>query len=471
MVRQAKTAKRRADEAAGGGGGSALPLPPAKKARPIPAPARAAAAASAWRDSEEEEEEEEEVLDEGVVAPLPSRSFEGGGGGGSASASAFPAEAQPLVSPPHALPVVRIEGMSRTLDEFPHVLPDRACREQMHKVRVAEALLKPHRPKGAAAKAADREAEALLLTPHALSLSEVQLRELHYEESQEAPAELVPLLQARGLLQKPAYYTADNPLMGFDEACEHIRHNPRARLPLLTAQLEQQQMMQAGTWYVPVPGRDRPEPRVFPPCCYGNQCIGQFGMIRGLTEAITFTRAMPKEQWHHFLRTGEAPRGSWPCVLCHRYHSHNYILQRHAYLRSGHEPRAGNPNEVYQFWYTLVDQPGGYKRDFVIRVRDHEILVAPLAVVHYELMRATRANPDSPWHVLQTDMMFDTDTRLLQQQPHVGSTVQDFCNGAGRSTTSSSPTGDASRARAPLAPRLTACSVSASASPVSPLWI
>jgi len=437
--------------------------------------------------SEEEEEEEKEEKEREEKEDDNARPI------------GFPAAAQPERQEMD-FSGVRIEPMSQFMRMFPHTDSDPACRLAIFKTHQAEAELRLQKERdkfagalaaadgttsarskkkrrmndpilaGAAAASAlfdAADASAALADPKGYAkhvgtlpsdnkdLTLVQLRELHYEQSQARPIALELLCDARRMLFKPEYHFPDR-IPSDDEAYRLLRAKTRVSLPILTAQAEQQMMIQAGTWWF---GNVQ---RTLPPCLYGVNCIGNHGMIQGLTEPVTFMAAMTEPQWRRLQETGEAPGSRWPCVLCHRYHSHEYVRQARVSVGPGHEIRASNPNEVLQFWYVLVDRPGGYKREFTEPVLDHEILIAPLAVIHYDLMPAQRAHPRAPWYVTQTQMMYDTGIRE-RQVPRLGETVKDFCSGAGRSNTDCSPTAPGSHAETRPCPASTACSDSASA--------
>jgi hypothetical protein len=237
------------------------------------------------------------------------------------------------------------------------------------------------------------------------------------------------LTKQRQLLQQPVYLfppkeSALQPEQQQQQQQEQMWRRLRRRecfLPILSAQLESELLIQSGRLQVEVDGT--PVEREFPPCCFASKCIGQQQLrgIPGLTQAVTWTRAMTRSQWTRLLVSGEPPQdgSAWPCVLCHRDLISRYVHMARlvavnvsaemtpaaASPQPGEGIVAEHPEEICQFWGNAVDCPGGYRSECVLQPRSLEVVVEPLCEFFNPGLKAYQTESGA-WQVEQTTTLF-----------------------------------------------------------------
>jgi len=135
------------------------------------------------------------------------------------------------------------------------------------------------------------------------------------------------------------------------------REDRRLLLPLLRASHESLLLAEAGTF--PRDGR-----RVtYPPCRWGQQCVGVTEQIRGLPPGgVVLTALLFPEEYETLLSSGRVPNTPRPCVLCYRYHAMDYVLT----LEPNFTRVGGVHPGVVQCYRNLVDEPEGYFLECVL---------------------------------------------------------------------------------------------------------
>ena len=350
-------------------------------------------------------------------------------------------------------PAVAIQPMSAFTQAFPFTQVGTDCALALAKLNTAKAELSSNA--GRRMREDAHEDTLVTLSEHKKDLSVVQNIQLHLEASQHEPVELLRLREARANLIVPDY-TAGTRAFSHQEACQLLRSR-NVSIPLISADTESEMLRQAGTWVFPGVGR-----RDFPPCCYGNRCIGMRpGMVHNLTEPVVFMRAMTEKQWAALKERNEQPSNKgWPCVLDGRMHTTEYVMLERLQPRPGHTIEREEPEAVYQLWRNLVDQPGGYHRQYVYMPRENEILIDPIARFNMWALPAVRpAVKGGAWTVSQEAIVFrppPPPAALL------GESVQDFCGGASSSRMPPSGTTQPTRASSRPFPTVSAACSSVS---------
>lgn len=290
----------------------------------------------------------------------------------------------------------------------------------------------------------------------------------HFEQSQHKPALLEELLAARQLLTRHKFLVE-----GEIAAVPHaqiqttLRAKHEVKLPLILAKQRADMMRQAGRFHFPGLGW-----RDFPPCVWGNKCVGhrtfsfggkQVSLINGLTEKVTFMRAMRSEEWDRLKTSNTQPDNTgWPCILCGEVNVTRYAMLERLAERGSLQKE--EPDEVCQLWYNKVDEPGGFFRRYMLVPDPTEVLVEPIVSPAFQLMRAVKVG-DTMWQVHDPAIVWRPPPDPL---PYIGQSQQDFCNGAGSLSSSTMPqppratTTAASNAPKPISralPSVAACSV------------
>ena len=349
------------------------------------------------------------------------------------------------------LPTFRVESMRSFMQQFPHVRLDSECELATAKLDVAKATLSKTAASKMRKSATVAAPDIAVLTDERKDLSVVKSRRLQFDQSQHEPCEVELLRQARAKLVLPDY-THELTMRSHTESC-HLLRRKRLRVPLHTAEHESQLLGQhAGSWNTEGLGW-----RTFPPCCYGNQCIGfeSPGLIAGLTERVVFMRAMSPEEWMNLITTGTQPEGTGPCVLDGRLHTTRYACKARMGLRPNHTLQSEEPEAVYQMWRNLMNEPGGYCDRYIFIPQENEILIDPIVAFHSSPLSATRL-PNGMWRVNQEAMVWKKPVLL---ERGVGESVQNFCDGA---DSTSNPMLSSSHAetssRSPCPPSAAVCS-------------
>lgn len=337
--------------------------------------------------------------------------------------SGFPSSASmQLPAAVNSLPAIK--PMSQFLKDYSYTQLDTTCEHAIAKLAVAKAELSD--------KTAKRMRSSLdpsgnakfgaVLSEHKKDLSVVGSRMLHYDESQREPVELEILRKAQGKLIRPDY-TCGTQIHTHAES-SHLLRSRNLSLPLLTAKTESALMASAGRWYFHGLGW-----REFDPCCYGKECIGMLGLIDGFNGArVVLRRAMTETQYAHFTRTGEKPtNANWPCVLCGRMYTTQYVQQQRLGVRPKHEIVVEEPSHVYQLWRNLFDQPCGYQKQFMLMPEANEILVDPIPSIHLAYLRAHFHEGLAMWTISQ-DAMVWREAPILDS--FLGESISNFCRGA-----------------------------------------
>lgn len=267
-------------------------------------------------------------------------------------------------------------------------------------------------------------------------------QQLHFEQSQHEPIALIRLREARSMLIKP-FFVVENEVAAVDQ--QHInmllRSKTTVALPLLTAQVQSEMLIQSGDFLFPGLGL-----RHLPPCCHGAKCRGMVpDAIQGLTERVVFMRAMTEEQWEELKSENKQPtsNANWPCILCGEYNTTHYVLQSRNLLPTGHTIKHEDPGEVLQLWYNLVDEEGGYYSRFIFQPLINEALIEPIVMPNYFMMKAYKSG-GLMWKVKRDGIIYRPPESL---QPKVGETEKNFQQGACFTTNNNMPSGPATSTR------------------------
>lgn len=404
------------------------------------------------------------------------------------------AEPAGLTPVQHIIRQVRIEKMSDFQRNFPETRIDSNCALIAAKTSHAYNQLNPKTCVGAAAGGSSAAAAATAASSGGLqrqssqkaaaadvssskrSLTDVQLQELHYDQSQQPLVEIERIRMYEAMMLKPQYHTSTN-LLSDADATQLIGKGRLLHLPTIDADTESRLLRSSGTFWFPQPPPLSGAYRTFPQCGLGQRCCGMEGSmgpdgrwhnayIEGLHAPIIFCRAMLKAELDALVESDKQPVLSrWPCVLCHRKQTEQLVNQIRMGVPHGQQPITPALTSIYQFWRNTVNEIGGYHARHVVPVREHEVVVAPLARFSARMLRAQfvklHKNHDGSdggfWKVTQDHAIFRAADIL---KPHIGETLQSFSNGA--SNRSSKSAVSATTPRAPVsAPRtlnLRACS-------------
>jgi hypothetical protein len=386
---------------------------------------------------------------------------------------------------------IQIENMSTFTAQFPSTKLTSECALVAAKMTEAYNQLNPKMDATSAAAAAAGapkvpRRELADLSPAKRDLSDVQMQQLHYDQSQAPLIEVERIRQYEAQMLKPQYHLATR-MLSDEEASSMLRHN-LVSLPILTAQTEAMLMRQSGTFYFPQPAPKQGVYRTFPPCGMGRRCVGMdsrmgpngqiiHSFIEGLDTPIIFCRAMTKEQLDELRRSDKQPTNDgWPCVLCHRRQTEQLVNQVRMGVPKGQQPITPALTTVYQLWKNLEDTEGGYHRKHMAPVRENEVVIAPLARFSARMLRgrfvplsADPANPGAKfgfWEVTQEHTLFKPPTLV---SPHIGETLQSFSRGASTRSINSAASATTPRKPASALPalQLTTCSASGSAASTS----
>lgn len=384
---------------------------------------------------------------------------------------------------------IDIAPMSTFTQTFPETRLDSECALTAAKVAAATTQLMPRLGKSATAAAAamDGKPNSAELSVHKKDLSDVELRQIHYDQSQAPLAEIERLRQYESLMLQTQYVMSNGASMSHDNASLMLRTN-HISLPLVDADTESETMRESGTFFFYQASAPQNSAwRTFPACSMGNRCVGMDGRrnphtgewesdIAGLQKPVILTKCMTKVQWDALISIGQVPANNgWPCVLCHRRNTEQFVNQF----------RFGSPDAkqrilfdtsyvpVYQLWRNGKDTPGGYHRAHMIRVREHEVVVAPLARFSSRMLRAhwvplTQPPGGAPlgmWKVSQEHLIFREDAIPAVQ---IGESLQSFSSGVGnRFSGSSGASGTIPTRHASSPPNLTQTTYSAPESAAS----
>ena len=207
-------------------------------------------------------------------------------------------------------------------------------------------------------------------------------------------------------------------------------------------------LRQAGTFVLTNPVDGRTCTRTFPPCMYGQECVGfrrdpRFAccspsddnaqcVIKGLPHntRIVFTMHQSPEEWKTFMQTDRAPTGHRPCILCGR----NRMSKLLYYMRAARESAGSTlefekPRQVAQLWTNPVECEDGYYRNYTHGIRPDDMLVAPIVEFAYNMLSAYQhPHCQGQWWVDQTALKW-TD-KPLPTNTWVGMMLSTFSNGA-----------------------------------------
>jgi hypothetical protein len=384
---------------------------------------------------------------------------------------------------------VRIEPMSNFLKNFPETRIGSQCALIAAKETQAASMLNPKSAARAQAAAAGGSMQVtgkpakikplLDLSLAKRDLSDVQLQDLHYDQSQQPLLEVMRVQQYEAEMFKPAYCVGAS-VMSDESAEQLIGKGDVYHLPMIDAQTESNTMREAGTFFFPQRPPLKGATRTFPPCARGSLCVGtELGLIQGLTQRIVFCRAMVKEEWDALVQHGTAPvANNWPCVLCHRKMTEQLKIQIRMGVPVGQQPMTPPITDPRQLWYNPIDVEGGYLSSFASSVYFNEIVVRPLARFSARMLSAQwrllhrdgNGHQHGYWQVQQEHALYKLSAML---QPVMAETLQNFCSGAskGSNRSAESATTHTKPASALRSSTLTPCSASGSASSVkmSPL--
>lgn len=297
----------------------------------------------------------------------------------------------------------------------------------------------------------------------------------HFEQSQHKPALLDELLAARQLLTRHRFLVeGEIAAVPHTQIQTNLRAKHAVRLPLLLAKHRAEMMRQAGRFHFPGMGW-----RDFPPCVWGDKCVGhrtftlggrQVSLINGLTEKVTFMRAMRADEWNRLKKSNTQPDNTgWPCILCGELNVTRYAMLEQLAPRGSIQKE--EQNEVFQLWYNKVDEEGGFFKRYVYQPDPADALVDPIVSPAYQLMRAVKVG-DAMWQVQDPAIVWRPPADPL---PYIGQSQQDFCNGAGSSLNSTMPqpphatTTEVSNAAKPTSQALPKVAAACSAPRLGPL--
>lgn len=355
---------------------------------------------------------------------------------------------------------VVLEPMSGFLKAFPHTNLDARCEEASKTLGVHVTALKRTSTHAMKRKRAPRphDDDDDDLLPAAAE------PRLHLDASQSNPLEVQLLQQAFHDLMLPRYHVRNATVVQSARDLVQIQRDKVVSVPCFDASFESQLLVEANKTFS-IDGRVL----TFPPCCYGERCVGMTrdeGMgIRDLPEGgIVLMRAMTPAQYEALITKGEMPRNKkWPCVLCHRKNTIRFA-KRMRILEQSPTQKADMEDCVAQFWCNKVDESGGYWRRYVFAPKEHEVLVAPLCESNFWSLRGVKRGV--LWTIDQSPLVWQP--RKESVDIRVGRNLQDFCGGAGNSETrTSTMTTKATDALPQACPTATACSASASCTPMA----
>jgi hypothetical protein len=205
-------------------------------------------------------------------------------------------------------------------------------------------------------------------------------------------------------------------------------------LPLMPAQLESELLCESGRWEYMYGNTVKTYD--FPPCARGAQCLSMTEDLE-LPHPFTCTAMMYPDEWLNFLETGVPPTSRRPCVLCLRDTVVDYVVylrQQKMYSDMAAQSREATPTYqngdstqgVYQLYYNLVDQPGGYYQEHVLQPAVGENIIQPVARPSLSFlgvkMMANRRLYFDQSAIVCNHSAFSKE----QLQPHIGENLHHF---------------------------------------------
>jgi hypothetical protein len=214
-------------------------------------------------------------------------------------------------------------------------------------------------------------------------------------------------------------------------------------LKVQTAQLESELLAEAGTFVSKTTNREF----TFPPCSQGEQCVGMTQRMRLQTRGFIFTMVMFDHEYEYFIRTGEGPRVSRPCVACTRAYITSCTVFDRAVRMCGEGQqgdsvlavqRAGSGPAIKQFYHNLKDQERGYHGIHMLASNSNpdDPILEPICLPGRSVVFCTFSSvlfektTKAPRIVVdQTAMVWKAPKAPL---PQIGQNLSAFCGGASR---------------------------------------
>lgn len=253
-----------------------------------------------------------------------------------------------------------------------------------------------------------------------------------------------------------------------DDQLVELVQQRAVELPLFKSDFECALLREAGTSrYVPTN-----KTVVFPPCCNGDQCMGTLVPLQvsqpepndskssstpsfvsdasaatatqspGLTvdtnnhlenddglptKALVLMQILYPDEFDTLTRNGSIHVEPRPCVLCMRYRLYDFVLCLRSNRRDELHGSVPDPNHIreYQLYRSLVDEPGGYRGDQMVKpdTVNWEGFADPFVAYRYPLLRAVYDTRSSCWFVDQRALMYEPPSVAT---PQVGEKVSHF---------------------------------------------
>ena len=333
-------------------------------------------------------------------------------------------DSAPVVAPPvsFAQQVVRravqsppqLELLADLMREHGHVQTTSACEHAVAKLVATAKVASAAKPRA--------KAPAAQLDDLPRHQSAMLREQVHVTAAQRMPG-VAELERLRARLVAPVVRVAGVATVPAAADAAHQLRVGALSLPTYTASHESNLLLQSGTFSFVV--HSATHTRTFPPCRMGRACVGvlSYRHFVGLDAPIVLMRAMSPPQFERLVRTGEAPPGEAPCVLCHRACVAEYVyyvraLAPHLQHRGVNLPT----HEVAQLWCNRFDCPDGYYAAYALHPRPDEVVVAPLChAVETDLIRAHRVA--GQWRLDQSRLLWSAPLML---EPDVGETLRHF---------------------------------------------
>lgn len=210
-------------------------------------------------------------------------------------------------------------------------------------------------------------------------------------------------------------------------------------LPKMIAALDQALLRACGRWtYTNNKEYD------FPPCPNGIKCVGITAKVVN-EDGVTFfehvlTSMMFREEFDHFIETGEAPTRRLSCVGCCRSELRDVILalRGERVMRKNQDGKDEQKNQqelhlkanqLIQRYRNKRECEGGYFRDCMIEPLENvwEGMIGPVAEFRASYMVGRVTKQGHPY-IDQTAIVWEPKEA---ETPMIGETVQDFSTGVG----------------------------------------
>ncbi len=165
----------------------------------------------------------------------------------------------------------------------------------------------------------------------------------------------------------------------------------QVHIPVMPSQLESELLCEAGRWE-----HSRNCTYDFPACARGDKCVCTTEyQAMGAPKPFVCTAMMYPREWKDFLESFTPPQVIRPCIMCLRFTLADYITflrQQRMYTDTPDTTQGSsldcNPvyqesaryraPSVFQLYYNLVDCPGGYHKEYILKPQAGENIIQPI---------------------------------------------------------------------------------------------